>query len=77
MLGKSRLLPPLTLGLLAFNLDSASVHAQSLSKANERVLQPKFVETPLLRAAPWRLAHPKHRVTDWTNGAGFEIIKRK
>jgi rhamnogalacturonyl hydrolase YesR len=71
----SRRLPQLLAGslLLALGL-SAPAPAQTPSKAEQAVFKPKFIRKQLLQATKWQLAHPKHKPTDWTNGAFYSGV---
>ncbi|HEX8424801.1 glycoside hydrolase family 88 protein, partial [Hymenobacter sp.] len=72
MPGTSRFFRLLLSGLLlSFTLNAVSSSAQALSKADEKLFQPKFIKSQLLKATTWQLAHPKHPSTDWTNGAFY------
>ncbi|UOG75189.1 glycoside hydrolase family 88 protein [Hymenobacter tibetensis] len=71
MLGNSRFPRLFSCLLLAGILGTGSAHAQALSKADQQVFKPKFIKQQLLKATRWQLAHPKHKVTDWTNGAFY------
>ncbi|SNS06233.1 glycoside hydrolase family 88/105 protein [Hymenobacter mucosus] len=48
--------------------------AQTLSKTDQAVFKPKFIKQQLLKTTKWQLAHPKHKVTDWTNGAFYSGV---
>ncbi|WP_245849475.1 glycoside hydrolase family 88/105 protein [Hymenobacter crusticola] len=58
----------LTLGL------SPMGQAQSVAKADQAVFKPKFIKQQMLKTTQWQLAHPKHKVTDWTNGAFYSGV---
>jgi len=36
--------------------------------------QPKYIKKAMAKAALWQLAHPKHELWDWTNGAFYAGI---
>ncbi len=55
--------------LLAAGLAPAA-HAQS-APAEAAYFKPKFIKSQLLKATRWQLAHPRHKLTDWTNGAFY------
>jgi rhamnogalacturonyl hydrolase YesR len=38
------------------------------------MFKPRFIKKQLLKAARWQLAHPKHALTDWTNGAFYSGV---
>ena len=38
------------------------------------VFQRRNIKTKMLAVARWQLAHPKHQLYDWTNGAFFAGI---
>ena len=59
--------------LLSLGLPVAA-EAQSLSKADQAVFKPKYIKKQLLSATKWQLAHPKHKLTDWTNGAFYSGV---
>ncbi|GAB2471284.1 hypothetical protein GCM10011375_37920 [Hymenobacter qilianensis] len=59
--------------LLALLLAPAT-HAQSVSAPDKAFLKPKFIKKQLLKATKWQLAHPKHPLTDWTNGAFYSGV---
>lgn len=40
-------------------------------RADLDVFQPAYIKDVLQRTAAWQLAHPKHKPTDWTNGAFY------
>ncbi|WP_133272755.1 glycoside hydrolase family 88/105 protein [Hymenobacter radiodurans] len=48
--------------------------AQSVSASDKAFFKPKFIRKQLLRASKWQLAHPKHTLTDWTNGAFYSGV---
>lgn len=54
--------------LLALGLGPA---ARAQSAADKALFKPKFIRQQLLKTTRWQLAHPKHRVTDWTNAAFY------
>ncbi|MBC8152701.1 MAG: hypothetical protein H7Z72_07315, partial [Bacteroidetes bacterium] len=35
------------------------------------VFSPTYIKAVLLKAAQGQLQHPKHKLTDWTNGAFY------
>ena len=39
--------------------------------ADQAQLKPAFIRAQLLKVAQWQLAHPRHPLTDWTNGAFY------
>ena len=59
--------------LLAFCLSPAA-YAQRLAKSKAAVFKPRFIKKQLLKATRWQLAHPKHKATDWTNGAFYSGV---
>jgi len=36
--------------------------------------KPAYIKAQLLKATQWQLAHPRHEVTDWTNGAFYSGV---
>ncbi|SMB80717.1 glycosyl hydrolase family 88 [Hymenobacter roseosalivarius DSM 11622] len=38
---------------------------------SKRLFKPRYIKKRLLKVADWQLAHPKHALTDWTNGAFY------
>ncbi|WP_324673850.1 glycoside hydrolase family 88 protein [Hymenobacter sp. GOD-10R] len=58
----------LTLGL------GSGAQAQSIAKADQAVFKPKYIKQQMLKTTQWQLAHPKHKVTDWTNGAFYSGV---
>ncbi|MDO7849960.1 glycoside hydrolase family 88/105 protein [Hymenobacter convexus] len=65
---------PLAAGLLLTLGLTSSAPAQTLAKADQAVFKPKYIKKQLLKATRWQLAHPKHKVTDWTNGAFYSGV---
>jgi unsaturated rhamnogalacturonyl hydrolase len=59
--------------LLALGLGHPG-HAQKTPPADRAVFKPKFIKQQLLKATQWQLAHPRHNVTDWTNGAFYSGV---
>ena len=57
--------------LLAPHLASAQA---SPSPAEQAQFAPAFIKAQLLKATQWQLAHPKHKLTDWTNGAFYSGV---
>ena len=39
--------------------------------SRDEVFSPTYIKSILLKAAQWQLRHPKHKPTDWTNGAFY------
>ena len=70
----SQFVRPLACGLLLALGLAQSSPAQTLAKADQAVFKPKFIKKQLLKATQWQLAHPKHKVTDWTNGAFYSGV---
>jgi unsaturated rhamnogalacturonyl hydrolase len=58
--------------LLAAGL-ALTAHAQS-APAEAAYFKPKFIKDQLLKTTRWQLAHPRHKVTDWTNGAFYSGV---
>jgi rhamnogalacturonyl hydrolase YesR len=58
--------------LLALGLSPA--HAQEISPVDKALFKPKYIKKQLLLATNWQLAHPRHKVTDWTNGAFYSGV---
>ena len=58
--------------LLILGLSPA--HAQEISPADKALFKPKYIKKQLLLATKWQLAHPRHKVTDWTNGAFYSGV---
>ena len=69
-----RLICPLACGILLVLAVSQPVLAQAVAVADQAVFKPKFIKKQLVKAARWQLAHPKHPVTDWTNGAFYSGV---
>jgi len=40
----------------------------------DKEFQPKYIKKAMAKAALWQLAHPKHDLWDWTNGAFYAGI---
>ena len=59
------------LGGLLLAATSPAAHAQSAEAA---YFKPKFIKAQLLKATRWQLAHPRHKATDWTNGAFYSGV---
>lgn len=57
--------------LLIIMLVSLNVFSKS---KQEKVFQPKHIKKAMMTAALWQLAHPKHDLWDWTNGAFYAGI---
>jgi unsaturated rhamnogalacturonyl hydrolase len=49
-------------------------YAQSAPDIDKAVFRPKFIKQQLLKVTAWQLAHPKHQLTDWTNGAFYSGV---
>lgn len=44
----------------------------TFSKTNkEKVFSPKYIKSTMKTVLDWQLAHPKHELNDWTNGAFY------
>ena len=69
-----RLFRSLACGLLLVLGLGQSGHAQALAKSDQAFFKPRFIKKQLLNATRWQLAHPKHKVTDWTNGAFYSGV---
>jgi len=76
MIDPARLLFPrlIACGLLLSLGWGPAAQAQSLAKADQAVFKPKFIKQQLLKTTKWQLAHPKHALTDWTNGAFYSGV---
>lgn len=74
LLLSSRLLRPLACGLLLALGHGQASYAQAVAKTDRAVFKPKFIRKQLLKATRWQLAHPKHKATDWTNGAFYSGV---
>lgn len=61
------------LGGLLLTAHLASAQA-SLSAAEQAQFKPAFIKAQLLKTTQWQLAHPKHKPTDWTNGAFYSGV---
>ncbi|NML65962.1 glycoside hydrolase family 88 protein [Hymenobacter sp. RP-2-7] len=61
------------LGGLLLTARLASAQAP-LSAAEQAQFKPAFIKAQLLKATQWQLAHPKHKPTDWTNGAFYSGV---
>jgi unsaturated rhamnogalacturonyl hydrolase len=49
-----------------------SISATSSSKNREdKSLKPKEIERAMTKAVIWQFSHPKHELSDWTNGAFY------
>ena len=55
--------------LLTTHLASAQ-----LSAAEQAQFKPAFIKAQLLKTTQWQLAHPRHKPTDWTNGAFYSGV---
>ncbi|RZK46020.1 MAG: glycoside hydrolase family 88 protein, partial [Hymenobacter sp.] len=42
--------------------------------ANADKFKPAYIKAQLLKATQWQLAHPRHALTDWTNGAFYSGV---
>ena len=60
----------LTCGLLLLS-GTATSQTQPLTKADKAFFKPSYIKKQLLKTTSWQLAHPKHKATDWTNGAFY------
>ncbi|GAA4496541.1 hypothetical protein GCM10023172_10060 [Hymenobacter ginsengisoli] len=60
-------------GLLLAAGFGPTARAQSAS-ADAAYFKPKFIKAQLLKTTRWQLAHPRHKVTDWTNGAFYSGV---
>jgi unsaturated rhamnogalacturonyl hydrolase len=60
-------------GLLLGPSFGLSASAQS-APAEVAYFKPKFIKAQLLKTTRWQLAHPRHQVTDWTNGAFYSGV---
>ncbi|MFC2121715.1 glycoside hydrolase family 88 protein [Bacteroidota bacterium] len=38
---------------------------------NDKVFNKRHIKKTMRKAANWQLDHPKHELTDWTNGAFY------
>lgn len=54
--------------LVIIMLVSLNVFSKSKQEKN---FQPKHIKKAMMTAALWQLAHPKHDLWDWTNGAFY------
>lgn len=61
------------LGSLLLTAGLPTAHAQS-SPADAALFRPAYIKAQLLKTTQWQLAHPKHKVTDWTNGAFYSGV---
>ncbi len=59
--------------LLAASFGPSAARAQ-LTPADAAYFKPRFIKAQLLKTTRWQLAHPKHKVTDWTNGAFYSGV---
>ena len=60
-------------GLLLVAGFGPTAHAQP-APADAAYFKPKFIKAQLLKTTRWQLAHPRHSVTDWTNGAFYSGV---
>jgi unsaturated rhamnogalacturonyl hydrolase len=60
-------------GLLVATGLAPTAHAQP-APAEAAYFKPKFIKDQLLKTTRWQLAHPRHKVTDWTNGAFYSGV---
>ncbi|SFP89839.1 glycoside hydrolase family 88/105 protein [Hymenobacter arizonensis] len=65
---------PFACGLLLALGHSSTSQAQVLSGPDKAFFKPKYIKQQLLLATKWQLAHPKHKATDWTNGAFYSGV---
>ena len=68
-----RSLRPLACTIL-LALSFHSLRAQETAPADKAVFKPKYIKKQLLLVTKWQLAHPKHKITDWTNGAFYSGV---
>ncbi|UOR04948.1 glycoside hydrolase family 88 protein [Hymenobacter aerilatus] len=59
--------------LLVLGLRQTS-YAQSTAAADKALFKPKFIKQQMLKATRWQLAHLRHELTDWTNGAFYSGV---
>lgn len=52
-----------------FVMLSVSISAQKAG--NEALFKPKYIKKTMTTALDWQLQNPKHKLTDWTNGAFY------
>ena len=69
-----RLLRAAACGLLLALCLNPAAYAQRLAKSEAAVFKPRFIKKQLLKATQWQLAHPRHKATDWTNGAFYSGV---
>ncbi len=43
----------------------------AFTAADPNVFSPDYIKSTMLKAVDWQLKHPKHKTTDWTNGAFY------
>ena len=60
------------LGSLLLAASLARPAAAQTPDANK--FKPAYIKAQLLKATQWQLAHPRHEVTDWTNGAFYSGV---
>ena len=60
----------LSLPLLVLS-GSCTSSRPATAAAGRKLLQPSYIKSRLLTVANWQLAHPRHPLTDWTNGAFY------
>ncbi|WP_420151212.1 glycoside hydrolase family 88/105 protein [Spirosoma sp.] len=44
------------------------------TSADPNVFSPDYIKATLKKAVDWQLKHPKHKLTDWTNGAFYSGV---
>ena len=42
--------------------------------ADPTIFSPDYIKTSMKKAVDWQLKHPKHKTTDWTNGAFYSGV---
>lgn len=61
-------------GLLLLALGFSPAQAQETARADKALFKPRYIKKQLLLATQWQLAHPRHKATDWTNGAFYSGV---
>lgn len=45
--------------------------ASATAAADQQLFRPAYIRRQLLKVTNWQMAHPRHPLTDWTNGAFY------
>ena len=60
--------------LLGGLLLTAHLASAQTAAADQAQFKPAYIKAQLLKTTQWQLAHPKHALTDWTNGAFYSGV---